>query len=77
MMVGLGFPHDPSDVASRRVWSLGSAGYVWRLAEGGGTGFARYRIKGAVGDDFDGERPRAASLTIAASEVVARGPARG
>ncbi len=73
MMVGLGYPDTPSDAASRRIWLAGSAGYVWRLAEGRGTGFAKDRIREAVNDGFDPERARAESLTIAAAEVFGRG----
>lgn len=73
MMIGLGYRYDPASSSSRQIWSLGSAGYVWRLAEGAGTGFARAKIAESVRADFDPGQERPFLLTMAASGVIERG----
>jgi hypothetical protein len=73
MVVALGYELDPTDASSRQVWSLGSAGYVWRMAEQGGTGFARDRIREVVAASFDPENERYFALAVAAKACLEEG----
>jgi hypothetical protein len=73
MIDSLGCRHDLTDPASNDLWSLGSAGYAWRVAEGGGTGHARREISEAVAHDFKPGHDRPYSLMHAASGVLKRG----
>lgn len=73
MIVALGYEFDPADPSSRQVWSLGSAGYVWRIAEEKGTGFARDRTREVVEASFDPENERYLALAVAAKACLEEG----
>ena len=77
MIDALGYKHDLTDARSNDVWSLGSAGYAWRAAEGAGTGHARPQIGEAVAADFEPGSDRPYALMHAASGVLSRGIAVG
>lgn len=72
MIHALGYKHDLADAESNDLWSLGSAGYAWRVAEGGGTGHAREAIKEAVAADFEPGHDRPYALMHAASGILKR-----
>jgi hypothetical protein len=72
MIDALGHRHDLADPGSNDLWSLGSAGYAWRVAEGGGTGHAKRQISEAVAADFEPSHDRPYALVHAASGVLKR-----
>jgi hypothetical protein len=77
MIAGFGYKNELADPASRDLWSLGSGGYAWRVAEGGGTGHANEEIRNAVAADFEPDNDRPYALMRAASGIVRRGAAIG
>lgn len=73
MVVALGYVLDPADPSSRQLWSLGSAGYVWRVGEDKGTGFAKDRTRKVVEASFDPENERYFALAVAAKACLEEG----
>lgn len=55
MIQGFGYKNDAADPRCRELWSLGSAGYAWRLAEGAGTGHGKEQIREAVAAGLEDE----------------------